>query len=151
MTVTGTRTCFAPASRTSVATASVASGKLTTATPKISGTPKVGSTLKASRGRWGPAGVVLRYQWYADSTAIKGQTGKSLKLAKGQVGKKNQGQGERGQARLPDDSAHLRCDSQGHPLTCSEDWSRWGAEPGGVLHGGPRSSPPESPAVNPRS
>jgi hypothetical protein len=88
VTVKGTKTGYAPASRSSTPTPKVATGVLTTATPKISGTAKVGSTLKASPGTWGPAGVSLKYQWYAGSAAIKGQTGKSLKLTTTLVGKR---------------------------------------------------------------
>ena len=58
------------------------------AAPKISGTPKVGPPSRRAPGPRGPAGVVLRCQRYADSTAIKGQTGKSLKLTKAQAEKR---------------------------------------------------------------
>jgi hypothetical protein len=63
----------------------VAPGVLATATPRISGTPKVGKTLTAKPGSWS-AGTTLRYAWYADGTVIKHQTGVRLKLAKAQRG-----------------------------------------------------------------
>jgi hypothetical protein len=48
---------------TSVATAPVAMGTLTTAPVTVTGATKVGSTLAATTGAWGPAPVTLTYQW----------------------------------------------------------------------------------------
>jgi Tol biopolymer transport system component len=61
---------------------------LSGATPTITGTAKVGDTLKAHPGKWGPPGVQLRYQWYASGTAISGATAVTLKLAAAQHGKR---------------------------------------------------------------
>jgi Tol biopolymer transport system component/surface antigen len=61
---------------------------LSGATPTITGTAKVGATLTAHPGKWGPAGVQLRYQWYASGTAITGATAAALKLAAAQHGKR---------------------------------------------------------------
>jgi hypothetical protein len=47
---------------------------LTTHTPVITGTPKVGSKLTATVTPWGPAPVRLTYQWYANGTPIRGAT-----------------------------------------------------------------------------
>ncbi|UOR01471.1 S-layer homology domain-containing protein [Leucobacter allii] len=44
------------------------------ATPTISGTAKVGATLTASPGSWGPAPVALSYQWLRNGSAISGAT-----------------------------------------------------------------------------
>ena len=62
--VTGSKTGFTTFSRTSVPTAAVVRGSLIRATPTITGTAKVGSTLTANPGTWGPSPVTLRYQWY---------------------------------------------------------------------------------------
>jgi hypothetical protein len=48
----------------------VVKANLTAATPVISGTEKVGSTLTADAGTWAPTGVALSYQWKADGTAV---------------------------------------------------------------------------------
>lgn len=61
---------------------------LSGATPTITGTAKVGDTLKAHAGNWGPSGVKLRYQWYASGTAITGATAATLKLAAAQYAKR---------------------------------------------------------------
>lgn len=47
---------------------------ITAATPVVSGTPKVGTTLKASTGTWQPSGVKATYQWLRGGTAISGAT-----------------------------------------------------------------------------
>lgn len=56
--------------------------------PKITGTAKVGSTLKASAGSWKPAPVKFSYQWLRNGVAIKGATKSSYKLASADAGKK---------------------------------------------------------------
>jgi peptidoglycan hydrolase-like protein with peptidoglycan-binding domain len=40
--------------------------------PKISGTAKVGQTMKATAGTWGPGSVDLAFQWYRGDAAISG-------------------------------------------------------------------------------
>lgn len=57
------------------------------ATPKISGTKKVGKTLTAKPGSWS-AGTTFTYQWYANGKTIKGATAQKLTLAKAQKTKK---------------------------------------------------------------
>ncbi|MFT3970979.1 MAG: hypothetical protein QM695_12070 [Micropruina sp.] len=52
------------------------------ATPKISGTAKVGKTLTAKPGKWKPSGTKLSYQWYRNSTKITGATKSTYKLVK---------------------------------------------------------------------
>ena len=47
-------------------------------TPKITGTAKVGYTLKATPGTWGPAPVALKYQWKVNGAAISGATASHL-------------------------------------------------------------------------
>ncbi|NQX05338.1 family 16 glycosylhydrolase [Rathayibacter sp. VKM Ac-2856] len=74
VTVTGAKAGFPAESRTAPPTAVVAKGTLTAPTPTITGTAKVGSTLTAKTGTWGPAPVALKYQWRAGGTAIAGAT-----------------------------------------------------------------------------
>jgi hypothetical protein len=56
-------------------------------TPKISGTARVSSTLKVSRGTWSPTPSSYTYQWRANGAAISGATSSSFKLTKAQYGK----------------------------------------------------------------
>ncbi|MDQ7991737.1 MAG: right-handed parallel beta-helix repeat-containing protein [Propionicimonas sp.] len=74
VTVTGTRAGFPTVSKTSKATAKVATGSLTTATPKVTGTATVGRKLTAKPGSWGPGSVKLTYRWYRSGHAIPGAT-----------------------------------------------------------------------------
>ncbi|TVU66207.1 carboxypeptidase regulatory-like domain-containing protein [Paenarthrobacter nitroguajacolicus] len=78
--VTGSKTGFTTAAKTSAATAAVAVGTLTAPTPTVSGTKTVGSTLTATPGTWGPAPVTLTYQWFRGNTAISGATAQTYKL-----------------------------------------------------------------------
>lgn len=57
-------------------------------TPKITGTLKVGETLTADPGTWGPGAVELQFQWYRDSKVIAGATGSFYELTKSDKGKK---------------------------------------------------------------
>lgn len=96
LTVTGTLNGKS-VSETSAATSPVAgqtpssktksAKSLKTATPKISGTAKVGKTLKVKAGSW-TKGTKLTYQWFAGGKAIKHATKTSLKLVKAEKGKK---------------------------------------------------------------
>jgi hypothetical protein len=77
VTVTGRRSGFITVSRTSAATTAVGYGLFSSApTPKISGTPQVGSTLKAAPGTWSPS-ATLSYRWKANGVSISGATGTS--------------------------------------------------------------------------
>ncbi|MFV0432859.1 MAG: choice-of-anchor M domain-containing protein [Leucobacter sp.] len=60
----------------------VAKGKLTAPKPTISGTAKVGKTLKAKPGTWKPKGTKLSYQWYANGKKISKATKSSYRIAK---------------------------------------------------------------------
>lgn len=68
------------------ADASVPRTVLTAATPKISGTAKVGQTLTAVAGTWTP-GTTLKYQWYRNGSAIKGATARSYTAVAADRGK----------------------------------------------------------------
>ena len=78
--VTGSKIGYTSAAKVSVATAAIAKGTLSAATPTITGTTKVGYTLTANPGTWGPATVTLKYQWYRSDVAITGATAKTYKL-----------------------------------------------------------------------
>ena len=84
--VTASRTGYASASKTSAATAAVRTGVLVTATPRISGTVKVGRKLSVARGTW-TSGTTFTYRWYAGGTAIRGATASTLTLTKAHKGK----------------------------------------------------------------
>ncbi|WP_134742119.1 M1 family aminopeptidase [Nocardioides sp. 503] len=82
--VTGTSAGLNPASVTSAATANVARGTLTTATPTITGAPQAGQPLTVSPGAWTP-GTVFTYAWRNGGTAINGATGTTYYPTAGQV------------------------------------------------------------------
>ncbi|MFJ9147049.1 Tat pathway signal protein [Streptomyces sp. NPDC102270] len=89
VTVTAVRSGWKSGTATSGAV-TVAKGDAPKATrlPVISGTAKVGRTLKTTNGTWSPAATSYAYQWYANGTAISGATKSSLVLKTAQKGKK---------------------------------------------------------------
>ncbi|XBB65323.1 hypothetical protein ABFU82_14505 [Nocardioides sp. WV_118_6] len=84
--VTGSLSGYQSSSRTSVATAAVQPGTLTTATPTVSGEVAVGATLTAHAGTWGPAGVTLAHQWLRDGAVIAGATSSTYVLTPADAG-----------------------------------------------------------------
>jgi hypothetical protein len=87
VTVTGRRSGFITVSRTSAASTAVGYGLFSSApTPKISGTPQVGSTLKAVPGTWSPS-ATLSYRWKANGVSISGATGTSYVVKSTDYGK----------------------------------------------------------------
>ncbi|WP_215814464.1 hypothetical protein [Pimelobacter sp. 30-1] len=84
--VTGSLSGYQSSSRTSVATAAVQPGTLTTATPTVSGEVAVGATLTADAGTWGPAGVTLAHQWLRDGAVIAGATSSTYVLTPADAG-----------------------------------------------------------------
>ncbi|GAA5038466.1 carboxypeptidase-like regulatory domain-containing protein [Microbacterium fluvii] len=80
--VTGKKSGYTTVSKTSKATAKVA----TVATPKISGTAKVGKKLTAKPGTW-TSGTKFTYQWYVGGKAISKATKSTFTLTKSQKGK----------------------------------------------------------------
>jgi hypothetical protein len=85
--VTGAKPDYASSSETSPATAAVGPGLLTTSrAPSVGGTAKLGSTLTADPGAWGPGGVSLAVQWLANGVAVPGATGATFVPSAGQVG-----------------------------------------------------------------
>jgi hypothetical protein len=87
VTVTGFIAGDVAASATSPATGTVGKGTLQSSTPRISGTAKVGDTLKVSVGSW-TSGTSFHYQWLANGKAISRANGSSLKLASAEQGKR---------------------------------------------------------------
>ena len=85
--VTGTKPGYPTVVRTSAAR-TVALGTLTTATPKVVGTPVVGRLLKAYAGTWGPGTVTKTFRWYRNGVAIAGATGASYRLTRADRGKR---------------------------------------------------------------
>ncbi|MDR6988618.1 hypothetical protein J2Y66_003122 [Paenarthrobacter nitroguajacolicus] len=85
--VTGSKTGFTTAAKTSAATPAVAAGTLTAPVPTVSGTAKVGSVLTVVPGVWGPAPVSLAYQWFRSGVAVTGATSASYTLAAADLGK----------------------------------------------------------------
>ena len=87
VTVTWTKSGNADTPTLSAATVVVASGTFaTTATPTISGTLTVGSTVTANEGAWSPTPDAYTYKWMSASrsggsyAAISGATGKNYLL-----------------------------------------------------------------------
>jgi Carboxypeptidase regulatory-like domain len=58
----------------------LANSTLKAITPKISGAAKVGHTLTAKPGKWGPGTVSFSYQWSRGGTAIAGATSSTYSL-----------------------------------------------------------------------
>ena len=79
--ITGSKAGYTPVTKVSAATATVAKARLvSTPKPTITGTRRVGKTLTASHGGWGPGPVTYQYQWYRGSTPIKGAIRQTYKV-----------------------------------------------------------------------
>ncbi|SMH48829.1 hypothetical protein SAMN06295885_3133 [Rathayibacter oskolensis] len=87
VSVTGTKPGYSPATKTSATTSTVAAGTLTVATPTITGTAKVGQTLTAVPGTWGPGTVSYTYQWKRGGVAVSGATAATYKPVSADAGK----------------------------------------------------------------
>ena len=88
--VTAFREGHAKVAVTSSATAPVAALRAPRATtsPAVSGTARLGSTLRVSPGAWSVSGATFAYQWLRAGKAIKGATKRTYKLKKSDVGKR---------------------------------------------------------------
>ncbi|MGC3953189.1 MAG: leucine-rich repeat domain-containing protein [Propionicimonas sp.] len=84
--VTGRAPGATTATRTSAAV-TVHGQLLASGQPRITGTAKVGSKLKAKLPSYVPSPTKLRYQWYRNGVAIKGATKSSYRLTKASLGK----------------------------------------------------------------
>jgi hypothetical protein len=74
VTVVGSANGYAPVSLTSVGTDPVTGPAIVAGLPTISGSPRVGKTLTALPGVWGPAPVEIAYQWNRNGKRIGGAT-----------------------------------------------------------------------------
>ncbi|MFF2276662.1 hypothetical protein [Agromyces sp. NPDC058126] len=85
--ITASRLAYTTTAKASVATSAVGPGAMTGPTPSVTGTARLGYTLKAAAGTW-PSGTTLKYQWRANGVAISGATGSSYFLNSGSLGGK---------------------------------------------------------------
>jgi len=89
VSVTGSKSGYAAATKTSSATAAVTAPKaLIAPIPTVSGMLVTGQKLTAKAGSWGPAPVVLTYQWKRNGVAIAKATAGSYVLTASDSGKK---------------------------------------------------------------
>ena len=85
--VTGSKPGYASVTTVSRATVKVPVGVMTTLTPTIAGTLRVGQTLTASVTGWVPSTAIFGYVWYRSGTVISGATGKTYALTASDLGK----------------------------------------------------------------
>ncbi|WP_157004050.1 cutinase family protein [Microbacterium terrae] len=85
VTVTGKKTGYTTAAKTSAAKTIAATAFTTAPTPTLSGTATVGSTLTANPGTWSPA-ATLTYQWKRNGSSISGAAAATYKLADADAG-----------------------------------------------------------------
>lgn len=88
LVVSGYRAGYETTERSSAPTATVASGTLTTTTPRISGTVKVGRILSARVSGWGPYGVRYYYRWRVNGSAVTGATRSTWRIPRSAKGKR---------------------------------------------------------------
>lgn len=84
--VTGSKTAYTSASKTSAATAKVVRGDLVPGTAVVSGTAKVGKVLTAKPGSWKPSRVSLSYRWLRSGVPISRATRSTYKPVAADVG-----------------------------------------------------------------
>ena len=72
----------APTAAVSQAAAITVLEQLTTTQPTVKGKAKVGKTLTARLGAWGPGTVTFGYQWYRGEKPIRGATAATYKVTK---------------------------------------------------------------------
>lgn len=85
--VSGAKEGFSAASVDSAPTKKVAAGKFKAKKPRISGSKKVGKTLRAKVGKWSPK-AKLKYQWLRNGKRIKGATKSKYRLKAADRGKR---------------------------------------------------------------
>jgi hypothetical protein len=95
VTVTGARSGYTTASKTSAASAAVVAAPVTTPstfttvpTPTLSGTAQVGATLTAAPGTWAPVPTTVTYRWFAANVAISGATASTYVPVAADIGKR---------------------------------------------------------------
>jgi hypothetical protein len=85
---TGNRTGYSAASSVSESR-TVTPGTFSAATPRISGTARVGRTLKVRVGSWSPRPSTFHYRWYANGKRIASKGTRSwIRLTSKQRGKR---------------------------------------------------------------
>ncbi|MBU3976553.1 MAG: leucine-rich repeat domain-containing protein [Actinobacteria bacterium] len=85
--VTAAKVGYRTVTLRSVAADPVAAASFVPATPVISGTATVGSTLTAEVGTWAPVPSALAYQWRRDGRAIEDATSETYEVSLADVGK----------------------------------------------------------------
>jgi hypothetical protein len=85
--VTGTHAGYISIAKRSASSAPIGYGSLTGAIPKVTGTAKVGKSLKVTPGTW-TAATTKTYQWYRGTTKIAKATKATYKLVKADKRKK---------------------------------------------------------------
>ena len=116
VTVTGTKANWNSGSATSGPTAAVAPAEVPSVVagaPTIKGKAKVGKTLTALPGTWGPAPVTFTYQWLRNGKPIAGATGVEVQAEEQGQGQEDLGDGDRRQVRLHLGERHLAQDQEG--------------------------------------
>ncbi|WP_020015797.1 hypothetical protein [Promicromonospora sukumoe] len=86
--VTAVKTRYLAKTVNSTASATVGTGVFSAPAPSITGTPKVGATLRVVRGTWTPQPTTATYQWKVGSTSIKGATRSFFKVPSSARGKR---------------------------------------------------------------
>lgn len=86
--VTAHRRYYTAVAKTSDATAAVLAEAATTSTPTVTGNATTGGTVAAKVTTVSPAKARVSYQWYANSTAIKGATSARYKVSSKVAGKR---------------------------------------------------------------
>jgi hypothetical protein len=84
--MTGVKTGYAAASRTSAKTTTVARGVFTAPVPTITGTPRPGHNLKVVVSGWSPTPSEVHRQWYRDGKRIPKATKTTYRLKKFDIG-----------------------------------------------------------------
>jgi beta-glucosidase len=87
LTLTASIAVGSEVATTTIAIGAIAKGVIKAGKVTVTGTAKVGKTLKAKRSGW-PTSTKYTYRWYANGKAIKGATKPSLKLESAQAGKR---------------------------------------------------------------
>ncbi len=84
--VTGSKVGFTAVVKTSAAL-TIERAFTAAAVPRLTGTPRVGATVKAAAGTWSPRPVPMRYQWLRDGLPIGGATRSAYKITVTDLGK----------------------------------------------------------------
>lgn len=90
VTVTASGEGHPAGTATSAATGKVIPGPAPTATkkPRVTGTAKVGRTVRAAAGTWSPKADSYRYEWRLNGAVVRRATGSTLRLTSSMRGKR---------------------------------------------------------------